>query len=111
MSKNIQTLFNETRYIGIFITSSAMVGVCLMGIGVLRLVAESEYLISIARNFLTIDALGFLASGILSYVVLRGGENKRRILFEQTTNFIFPAAFILLTAACLLIVREFVPTG
>lgn len=77
MPENIRFPFDEIHYIRIFTASAAMVGVCLMGIGVLRLVAESNYLIIIARNFLTIDALGFLASGILSYVVLRGGENKR----------------------------------
>ena len=85
-----------------------MLFICLMGIGVLRLVAAADYPSFIARDLLAVDALGFLASGVLSFVALRSRKDKRKPLIEQSANFIFPAAIILLAGAGVLIIWEFV---
>jgi hypothetical protein len=106
--KNIHLPFNETRYLRIFTASAAMLCICVMGIGVLRLVAATDNPSFVARDLLAVDALGFLASGVLSFVALRSRKDKRKPLIERSASFIFPAALILLSVACVLIVWEFV---
>lgn len=103
MPENFRFPFDEIHYIRIFTASAAMVGVCLIIVGVLRLLAEANRVDAFARNLTAVDALVFLASGLLSYAALRARKSKRRIRAARAADFVFTAALFLLSIVCALI--------
>jgi len=93
----------EDICIHIFTVSSAMVGVCLTVIGLIRVVITLGNADTLADDFLAIDALLFLASCLLSYWALRSRGLRRMHKIERTADAIFIFAMIGMVGVCTLI--------
>lgn len=83
--------------------AAAMVGVCLTGIGLLRVVAAVRGRETLADDLLSFDALLFLAATLASYIALRVQSHQRLHGLERVADAAFIAAMLLLTLACFVI--------
>lgn len=86
--------------IHIFTVSSAMVGVCLTVIGLVRVVITLGKADTIADDLLASDALLFLISCFLSYAALRSRGIRRMHKIERTADAVFILAMIVMVAIC-----------
>jgi hypothetical protein len=89
--------------IHIFTVSSAMVGVCLTVIGLIRVVITLGKADTITDDFLAADALLFLVACLLSYWALRSRGQRRMHRIERVADAIFIIAMIGMVAICALI--------
>src|SRR5213083_3500779 len=89
--------------IHIFTVSSAMVGVCLTVIGLIRVVITLGNADTLADDFLAADALLFLVSCLLSYWALRSRSLRRMHRLEKIADGIFIVAMIGMVIICALI--------
>ena len=89
--------------IHIFTVSSAMVGVCLTVIGLIRVVITIGRADTLADDFLAGDALLFLVSCLLSYWALRSRSLRRMHRLEKIADGIFILAMIGMVIICALI--------
>src|SRR5213596_3604500 len=89
--------------IHIFTVSSAMVGVCLTVIGLIRVVISLGTADTLADDCLAIDALLFLISCLLSYWALRSRGWRRMHRLERLADGIFIFAMIGMVVVCTLI--------
>ena len=89
--------------IHIFTVSSAMVGVCLTVIGLIRVVITLGKADTLADDCLAVDALLFLASCLLSYCALRSRGLGRMHRIERIADGIFILAMIGMVVICTLI--------
>src|SRR5437660_1455705 len=89
--------------IHIFTVSSAMVGVCLTVIGLIRVVITLGTADTLADDFLAGDALLFLVSCLLSYWALRSRGLRRMHRLERIADGIFIVAMIGMVVVCALI--------
>jgi len=89
--------------IHIFTVSSAMVGVCLTVIGLIRVVITLGNADTLADDFLAADALLFLVSCLLSYWALRSRSLRRMHRLEKIADGIFILAMIGMVIICALI--------
>src|SRR5256885_8942395 len=86
--------------IHIFTVSSAMVGVCLTVIGLIRVVITLGKADTLADDLLASDALLFLTSCLLSYAALRARSFRRRHRIERTADVVFITAMVVMTVIC-----------
>jgi len=89
--------------IHIFTVSSAMVGVCLTVIGLIRVVITLGRADTLADDLLAGDALLFLISCLLSYWALRSRSVHRMHRLEKVADAIFIIAMIGMVIICALI--------
>src|SRR5213595_4133092 len=89
--------------IHIFTVSSAMVGVCLTVIGLIRVVITLGTADTLADDLLAADALLFLISSLLSYCALRSRGLRRMHRLEKIADGIFIIAMIGMVIICALI--------
>jgi len=89
--------------IHIFTVSSAMVGVCLTVIGLIRVVITLGRADTLADDLLAGDALLFLISCLLSYWALRSRSVRRMHRLEKIADGIFIIAMIGMVIICALI--------
>jgi Kef-type K+ transport system membrane component KefB len=89
--------------IHIFTVSSAMVGVCLTVIGLIRVVITLGRADTLADDFLAGDAMLFLVSCLLSYWALRSRSARRMHRLEKIADAIFILAMIGMVFICALI--------
>ena len=89
--------------IHIFTVSSAMVGVCLTVIGLIRVVITLGRADTLADDLLAGDALLFLISCLLSYWALRSRSLRRMHRLERIADGIFILAMIGMVIICALI--------
>ena len=89
--------------IHIFSVSSAMVGVCLTVIGLIRVVITLGTADTLADDLLAGDALLFLISCLLSYWALRSRGLRRMHRLEKIADGIFIVAMIGMVVACAVI--------
>jgi Kef-type K+ transport system membrane component KefB len=89
--------------IHIFTVSSAMVGVCLTVIGLIRVVITLGRADTLADDLLAGDALLFLISCLLSYWALRSRSLRRMHRLEKIADGIFILAMIGMVIVCALI--------
>ena len=90
----------EDICIHIFTVSSAMVGVCLTVIGLVRVVITLGKADTLADDLLAGDALLFLVSCLLSYGALRSRGARRIYRVERVADGIFISAMIVMVAIC-----------
>jgi hypothetical protein len=90
----------EDICIHIFTVSSAMVGVCLTVIGLVRVVITLGKADTIADDLLASDALLFLISCFLSYAALRSRGVRRMHRIERAADAVFILAMIVMVAIC-----------
>src|SRR5213080_252989 len=89
--------------IHIFTVSSAMVGVCLTVIGLIRVVITLGRADTLADDLLAGDALLFLISCLLSYWALRARGSRRMHRLEKIADGIFIVAMIGMVMICAVI--------
>ena len=89
--------------IHIFTVSSAMVGVCLTVIGLIRVVITLGSADTLADDLLAGDALLFLISCLLSYWALRSRGLRRMHRLERIADGTFIIAMIAMVVICALI--------
>ena len=89
--------------IHIFTVSSAMVGVCLTVIGLIRVVITLGTVDTLADDLLAADALLFLTSSLLSYWALCSRGLRRMHRIEKIADGIFIVAMIGMVVVCALI--------
>jgi hypothetical protein len=89
--------------IHIFTVSSAMVGVCLTVIGLIRVVLTLGDADTLADDLLATDALLFLVSCLLSYWALRSRGARRMHRVERVADGVFILAMIGMVVVCALI--------
>jgi hypothetical protein len=89
--------------IHIFTVSSAMVGVCLTVIGLIRVVITLGSADTLADDLLAADALLSLLSCLLSYWALRSRGLHRMHRLEKIADAIFIIAMIGMVVVCALI--------
>jgi branched-subunit amino acid permease len=90
----------EDICIHIFTVSSAMVGVCLTVIGLIRVVITLGNIDTLADDLLATDAFLFLVACLLSYSSLRTRNIQRMHRVERFADGTFILAMILMTAIC-----------
>jgi amino acid transporter len=90
----------EDISIHIFTVSSAMVGVCLTVIGLIRVVITFGKADTVADDLLAADAFLFLLSCLLSYSALRTRSKRRMHRRERIADGIFILAMILMVVIC-----------
>jgi hypothetical protein len=90
----------EDICIHIFTVSSAMVGVCLTVIGLVRVVITLGKADTFADDLLAIDAFLFLASCFLSYAALRSRGTRRMHKLERVADGVFIGAMVVMVAIC-----------
>ena len=90
----------EDICVHLFTVSSAMVGVCLTVIGVIRVVITLGKIDTVADDLLAADALLFLIACLLSYWALRTRSIRRMHRVERLADSGFILAMILMTAIC-----------
>ena len=97
---NDKTKLEEDISIHIFTVSSAMVGVCLTVIGLIRVVITLGKADTLADDLLASDALLFLTSCLLSYAALRARSFRRMHLIERAADVVFITAMVVMTVIC-----------
>lgn len=108
MSKNAPTAsdgkrtiqFEKDICIHIFTVSSAMVGVCLTVIGLVRVVVTLGKADTFADDLLAGDALLFLLSCLFSYFALRSRGLRRMHRIERAADAIFILAMLVMVTIC-----------
>ena len=90
----------EDISIHIFTVSSAMVGVCLTVIGLIRVVITFGKADTVADDLLAADAFLFLLSCLISYSALRTRSKRRMHRMERVADGIFILAMILMVIIC-----------
>jgi hypothetical protein len=93
-NRDSDTHLKQDICIHIFTVSSAMVGVCLTVIGLIRVVITLGTADTLADDFLAGDALLFLISCLLSYWALRCRSLHRMHRLEKIADGIFIFAMI-----------------
>jgi|SRR5689334_15987228 hypothetical protein len=101
--RDSNTHLEQDICIHIFTVSSAMVGVCLTVIGLIRVVITLGRADTLADDFLAGDALLFLVSCLLSYWALRSRSVHRMHRLERIADAIFIVAMIGMVIICALI--------
>ena len=101
--RDTSTPLEQDISIHIFTVSSAMMGVCLTVIGLIRVVITLGTADTLADDFLAGDALLFLISCLLSYWALRSRSMRRMHRLEKIADGIFIFAMIGVVAICALI--------
>jgi uncharacterized membrane protein len=97
---NDNTKLEEDICIHIFTVSSAMVGVCLTVIGLIRVVITLGKADTLADDLLASDALLFLTSCLLSYAALRARSFRRMHVIERAADVVFITAMVVMTVIC-----------
>jgi hypothetical protein len=90
----------EDICIHIFTVSSAMVGVCLTVIGLIRVVITLGKADTVADDLLAADAFLFLVSCLLSYSALRTRSKRRMHRRERIADGVFILAMVLMAVIC-----------
>jgi hypothetical protein len=92
--------FEEDICIHTFTVSSAMVGVCLTVIGLVRVVITLGKADTLADDLLAADAFLFLVSCLLSYVALRSRGFQRMHRIERAADLTFILAMLVMVTIC-----------
>jgi hypothetical protein len=96
----------ENICVHIFSVSAAMVGVCLIVIGIIQIVLKTKNSTTLTDDFLAFDALLFLISCILSYTALRKKSLEWMHNIERIADAIFIIGMVFMVIICALIAYE-----
>ena len=99
-SDNNGKKLEEDICIHIFTVSSAMVGVCLTVIGLIRVVITLGKADTLADDLLASDALLFLTSCLLSYAAMRARSFRRMHRIERAVDWVFIVAMVVMALIC-----------
>ncbi len=94
---------DENAAIMVCSISSAMVGVCLTGIGLMGVIIRSQNRQTLADDLLSLNALGFLLATLASYFAIRTRTAARMHRLEGVADTAFIVSIVLLTLNCVFI--------
>lgn len=94
--------------IHIFSVSATLVGVCLTVIGLFHISKRISNIQTYGQEFLSVNALLFLASCVFAYLALTKRKNGRHHLLEKAAEKVFFVALTFMVIICGLIVYEFI---
>jgi hypothetical protein len=96
-----RTQLEDDLCIHLFSVSSAMVGVCLTVIGLLRVVISMGPRTStVADDILALDSVLFLITSLAAYWALRTRRTRRMHRLERFADWTFVVAMVLMAVAC-----------
>src|SRR5438876_12228726 len=101
--RGVNSHLEQDICIHIFTVSSAMVGVCLTVVGLVRVVITLGTADTLADDLLAANALLFLVSCMLSYWALRSRGLRRMHRLERIADGIFIVAMVGMVVVCALI--------
>ena len=87
----------------IYTISAAMIGVCLTGVGLIRVVISLKATDTLADDLLCLDAVVFLFATISAYWALRVRGVRRLERLEFAADVAFVTGMALMTGICLFI--------
>jgi hypothetical protein len=96
---NFRSSLEEDISSHIFVALSAMLGVCLTVIGLLRVVIVIGKVDTLADDLLAIDSLLFFTSCLASYFALRTRSSRRMHRLERVVDRVFILAMLLMVVA------------
>jgi hypothetical protein len=87
----------------IYTISAAMIGVCLTGVGLIRVVITLKRINTLADDLLCLDAMLFLFATISAYWALRARGLRRLERLEFLADITFVAGMTLMAGICVFI--------
>lgn len=90
--------------LNVFSGSAAMVGVCLTCIGLLRIFSKIGHVSTLADDLLAVDSFLFLATCMVSYIVLRNRSTHRRHGAERLADVLFLSGLFVMALTCAIVV-------
>jgi hypothetical protein len=84
----------------VFSISAGMVGVCLTGIGLLRVLIAQTKVATIGDDLIAIDALVFMVCCLLSFWSFKMPQGTRQRALRWVIDFLFLSALVLMVAVC-----------
>lgn len=87
----------------IFSVSAAMIGVCLTGIGIMRVVTTIDQISTLSDEFLACDAILFLVSCLSAFLSFRARDHTRRKLLRKVADISFFLGLLVMSIVCILI--------
>ena len=93
--------------VAIFSVSAGMVGVCLTGIGLLQVITSLQQAGSLSDEFLSVDAVLFLACCLLTFLSFRIKHPPLKRRLRQVSDVLFFLGLLLMAVICVLITRAF----
>ena len=96
------------RELGIIVlqVSAAQVGICLTGIGLIRLIGQNGIIGKAADDVLALNALGFLITGVVAYLAMRASTPERQHRLERLADLLFLLCLTLMVIVGLLLAYE-----
>jgi len=96
------------RQVGIIVlqVSATQVGICLTGIGLVRLIGQNGVISKAADDVLALNALGFLVTGVIAYLAMRSSEPERQRRLERLADVLFLLCLALMVVVGLLLAYE-----
>jgi ABC-type Na+ efflux pump permease subunit len=82
------------------------VGVCLTGVGLVRLLGQNGTISTAVDDLLAINALGFLVTSVTAYLALRAGSSARRKRLERIADVLFLLCLTLMVVVGALLAYE-----
>jgi hypothetical protein len=98
--ENAAELGERDLSLHVFSISAGMVGVCLTGIGLLRVTLGQPGAATIGDEVLAADAILFLACCVLSFWSFKARRLAHRRVLRWTTDLLFLVALMVMAAVC-----------
>jgi hypothetical protein len=93
-----------THQIALFSVASAMIGVCLTGIGLITMMKKLAGHRTLCDALLALDSLLFLAVTVLSFVAIRRRFPRLRLVVHYAADIAMMLGLVLMAAVTLLMV-------
>jgi len=87
----------------IFAISAGLLGVCLTGIGLLRVLSSHRQAQTLGEELLAANALIFVLCCVLSFCSFKMRHARRRRLVRQVVDGLFLLALLFMVAVCVLV--------
>ena len=94
--------------IHVFSISAGLVGVCLTGIGLLRVVISNTKVGTVGDDLLAVDAMMFMLTCLISFWSFKTRLPRRRRMLRYIVDTLFMVALGLMVVICGLIAYEFI---
>lgn len=92
----------------VFAVSSGMVGVCLTGIGLLRLIATQTQVQTLGDDLLAVDAMIFVVCAFLAFWSFKTDQPLRRQRLRLAVDVLFLVGLAMMAVVCAVIVYAIV---
>ncbi len=94
--------------LAIFSVAAGMVGVCLTGIGLLKVVSAYRKIETLTDELLAVNAIVFLACCLVSFLSFKAEAGERRLRLRKLADGLFFVGLVLMAVTCGLVALAFV---